>query len=80
MSMNRETAINMYYEYTIRKLTLFTESLSDEISSDENIKEYIDRKAITHEVDRVYESESFNKLITNECQIIYIVVHHLLVI
>lgn len=70
MNMNRETAINMYYEYTVRKLTLFTKSLSDEISNDENIREYIDCKTTNvHDDDsddRVYESETFNKLITNE--------------
>jgi len=49
---NRDAVINMYHQVTVQKITLFTESLSDEISNDERIKDYIDNLTSDNGLDR----------------------------
>lgn len=42
MNMNRETAINMYHEIAVDKITSFIDSVNDEISSDDRTKDHLD--------------------------------------
>jgi hypothetical protein len=59
---NRETTINTYYEIALHKITLFTDSLNDEISNDERIKEYIDNLKFSGKS----SIDNIKKLIANE--------------
>src|SRR6187200_1627573 len=61
---NRETVINMCHEIATHKITLFTESLSDEISNDERVRDYMD----TLTSGGSQPVDNFKALITSEYQ------------